>query len=121
MKLVGSVRNGPTLPDEGCGDTPAGGVTVAGAACGSAGARSRSGEASPRGHADRPGAPKIAFSWRESEVLSLLAEGFSNKEIAERLFLAEGTVKNRVSDILLKIDARDRTQAALRARELGLL
>lgn len=61
------------------------------------------------------------LSRREREVLKLIAEGFSNKEIAERLFLAEGTVKNRVSDILLKIDARDRTQAALRARELGLL
>ena len=68
-------------------------------------------------------APEMAaaFSRRELEVLRLLAEGFSNKEIAERLFLAEGTVKNRVSDILSKIDARDRTQAALRAREMGLL
>lgn len=66
-------------------------------------------------------AHKVALSRRETEVLRLLAEGFSNKEIAERLFLAEGTVKNRVSDILLKINARDRTQAALRARELGLL
>jgi len=64
---------------------------------------------------------KTAYSRRELDVLRLLAEGFSNKEIADRLFLAEGTVKNRVSDILLKIDARDRTQAALRARELGLL
>jgi len=65
--------------------------------------------------------PTSDYSRRELEVLRLLAEGFSNKEIAERLFLAEGTVKNRVSDILLKINARDRTQAALRARELGLL
>lgn len=65
--------------------------------------------------------PRVAFSRRELEVLRLLAEGFSNKEIAERLYLAEGTVKNRVSDILSKIDARDRTQAALRAREMGLL
>ena len=61
------------------------------------------------------------LSAREHAVLGLLARGLSNKEIAERLFLAEGTVKNHVSTILQKIDARDRTQAALKARELGLL
>ena len=61
------------------------------------------------------------LSGRERAVLGLLARGLSNKEIAERLFLAEGTVKNHVSTILAKIDARDRTQAALKARELGLL
>ncbi len=61
------------------------------------------------------------LSGRERAVLGLLARGLSNKEIAERLFLAEGTVKNHVSAILQKTDARDRTQAALKARELGLL
>jgi DNA-binding NarL/FixJ family response regulator len=61
------------------------------------------------------------LSGRERAVLGLLARGLSNKEIAEKLFLAEGTVKNHVSTILQKIDARDRTQAALKARELGLL
>ena len=61
------------------------------------------------------------LSGRERAVLGLLARGLSNKEIAERLFLAEGTVKNHVSTILQKIDARDRTQAALKARELGFL
>ncbi len=61
------------------------------------------------------------LSARERAVLGLLAQGLSNKEIAEKLFLAEGTVKNHVSTILSKIDARDRTQAALKARELGLL
>jgi len=58
---------------------------------------------------------------REVEILQLLADGLTNRQIAERLFLAEGTVKNYVSNILAKIGARDRTQAALRAREMGLV
>ena len=61
------------------------------------------------------------LSDRELDVLRLVAEGLSNREIAERLYLAEGTVKNYVSNILGKIGARDRTQAALRAQQLGLL
>jgi len=58
---------------------------------------------------------------REKEILRLLAQGLSNREIAQRLFLAEGTVKNYVTTILQKLSVRDRTQAALRARDLGLL
>lgn len=61
------------------------------------------------------------LSEREREILRLLAQGMTNREIAQRLYLAEGTVKNYVTNILGKIDARDRTQAALRAQELGLL
>lgn len=61
------------------------------------------------------------LSERELEVLKLLADGLTNREIANSLFLAEGTVKNYVTNILGKIGARDRTQAALRARDLGLL
>ncbi|MEV4538558.1 response regulator transcription factor [Asanoa sp. NPDC049518] len=61
------------------------------------------------------------LSERELEVVRLLAGGRSNREIAAALFLAEGTVKNHVTNVLGKLDARDRTQAALRARELGLL
>ena len=58
---------------------------------------------------------------RELEVLRYLAEGFSNREIGMKLSLTEGTVKNYVTNVLQKIGARDRTQAALRGRELGLI
>ena len=61
------------------------------------------------------------LSEREREILQLMAQGLSNREIADRLVLAQGTVKNYVTTILQKLGARDRTQAALRARELGLL
>jgi DNA-binding NarL/FixJ family response regulator len=61
------------------------------------------------------------LSARELEVLALLAEGLSNQEIAERLVIAPGTVKNHISNILSKLNARDRTQAVLRAQEIGLL
>jgi DNA-binding NarL/FixJ family response regulator len=61
------------------------------------------------------------LSEREVEVLRLMAQGYNNREIAQQIFLAEGTVKNYVTTLLQKIGVRDRTQAALRARELGLL
>ena len=61
------------------------------------------------------------LSDREREILHLLAQGLSNREIAAQLSLAQGTVKNYVTTILGKLGARDRTQAALRARELGIL
>jgi two-component system response regulator DegU len=54
-------------------------------------------------------------------MLRLLAEGLSNREIAARLVLAEGTVKNHVSIILDKLHAANRTQAARVAREQGLI
>jgi DNA-binding NarL/FixJ family response regulator len=62
----------------------------------------------------------LPLSPREREILALLGTGASNKEIADRLCLAEGTVKNHVTNILTKLDVRDRTQAALRARQLGI-
>jgi DNA-binding NarL/FixJ family response regulator len=61
------------------------------------------------------------LSERELEILNWIARGASNKEIADQLFIAEGTVKNHVTHILGKLGVRDRTQAALKARELGLL
>jgi DNA-binding NarL/FixJ family response regulator len=58
---------------------------------------------------------------RELEVLRLMAEGYTNREISGALCLVEGTVKNHVSAILLKLVARDRTNAVLRALRLGVL
>lgn len=62
-----------------------------------------------------------ALTAREKEVLHLICAGYSNREIADLLALAEGTVKNHVSNLLLKLDARDRTQAALKALQQGHL
>jgi DNA-binding NarL/FixJ family response regulator len=58
---------------------------------------------------------------REREILRYLARGSSNREIGEALYITEGTVKNHVSNILNKLSLRDRTQAALWAREHGLI
>ena len=58
---------------------------------------------------------------RETEILRLMAGGYSNKEIANSLNVAEGTVKNHVSNILSKLGVRDRTRAVLKAFELGLV
>ncbi len=73
------------------------------------------------GAAAKPRALIEPLSDREIEIVKLLANGASNKEIGSALFITEGTVKNHVTNILGKLGARDRTQAALRARELGLL
>ena len=69
----------------------------------------------PAGEAPEP------LSLREVEVLRLLAQGASNRDIADQLVLAEGTVKNHVSNILAKLHAADRTQAASLARSWGLI
>ncbi len=65
--------------------------------------------------------PLEALSNKESQILKLLAGGFSNKEIASSIFLAEGTVKNHVSSILAKLNTRDRTRAVLIAIHQGLI
>ncbi|KUF15199.1 response regulator [Streptomyces silvensis] len=65
--------------------------------------------------------PAVALSPREVDILRLVARGRTNREIAAQLYLSEGTVKNHVSRILGRLALRDRTQAALRARDLGLL
>ena len=58
---------------------------------------------------------------RELEVLGLIAQGFSNQEIAEQLVITKGTVKNHVSSLLGKLEVRDRTQAVIRAKELKIV
>jgi DNA-binding NarL/FixJ family response regulator len=58
---------------------------------------------------------------REQQILALLAQGYSNPEIAQRLHLARGTVRNYVSTILQKLGASDRTEAAVLALRLGLV
>ncbi|WP_433853054.1 response regulator transcription factor [Stenotrophomonas nitritireducens] len=72
-----------------------------------------------RYHADD--APRELFSQKEVAVLRLMAGGYSNREIAGSLFLAEGTVKNYVSAILDKLDTRDRTRAVLKAITLRII
>lgn len=66
-------------------------------------------------------APKARFTEREVAIVRLLAGGYSNKEIASSLFLAEGTIKNYVSDILDKLETRDRTRAVLKAITLRII
>jgi len=58
---------------------------------------------------------------REKEVLRALARGCSNREIAQELVITEGTVKNHVSNLIAKLGVRDRTQAVLKAQELGFI
>jgi DNA-binding NarL/FixJ family response regulator len=58
---------------------------------------------------------------REEEVLQLIADGCSTAEVAERLYLSQKTVKNHLASIYQKLDARDRTQAVLRAVRMGIV
>ncbi len=75
----------------------------------------------PASKASPPASSPLAYveelTEREREILALVAKGASNREIGEALFITEGTVKNHMSNILAKLGLRDRTQAALYARE----
>jgi DNA-binding NarL/FixJ family response regulator len=62
-----------------------------------------------------------ALTQREIEIVRLMAGGYSNKEISRAIFKSEGTIKNHVSNILAKLNVRDRTRAVLKALELGLI
>lgn len=76
-------------------------------------ARARSGASAP--------ASEVAMSPREREVLVLVAEGCSNRQIARRLVIGEATVKTHLLNLYAKLDVSDRTRAVTRAQELGLL
>jgi DNA-binding NarL/FixJ family response regulator len=69
----------------------------------------------------RPPPPADPLTPRETEVLRLIAGGATNREIAATLFLSEGTVKNHISRILTRLSLRDRTHAAVYARDHGLI
>lgn len=69
----------------------------------------------------RQPAPEISLSERETEVLQLLAQGFTNADIAQRLYLSEGTVRNYTSAIFAKLNVSDRTQAVVLALRYGLV
>jgi NarL family two-component system response regulator LiaR len=61
------------------------------------------------------------LSARETEVLGLIADGLTNSEIAQRLFISKGTVKRHINNIYSKLEVRHRTESVARARDLGLL
>lgn len=63
----------------------------------------------------------LEISKREYEVLQKVAEGLSNKEIADSLFVSESTIKSHVSNLLLKLDVKRRTQAIQKAKNLRIL
>ncbi|AKF09537.1 response regulator [Sandaracinus amylolyticus] len=69
----------------------------------------------------RPAAASTLVTARELDVLRYLGRGASNKEIAAALFVTEGTVKNHVTSIFEKLGVTSRTEAAMRAKELGLI
>ena len=75
----------------------------------------------PKPQQSKPADGQTVLTEREAEILTLVAEGFSNPEISRKLYLAEGTVKNYVSGIIQKLDVRDRVQAAVQAREQGMI
>ena len=77
--------------------------------------------ANPDFRLNEPELQRLGISKREYEVLELIAQGLSNQEIAERLFVSLSTVKTHSSNLFMKLDARRRTQAIHRAKELGLL
>jgi two-component system, NarL family, response regulator LiaR len=70
---------------------------------------------------DETSLKKVGVTKREYEVLNLIAEGLSNQEIADRLFVSTSTVKTHTSNLFLKLEASRRTQAIQKAKELGLL
>jgi DNA-binding CsgD family transcriptional regulator len=77
--------------------------------------------ANPDFKLNEPELQRLGVSKREYEVLELMAQGLSNQEIADKLFVSLNTVKTHSSNLFMKLDARRRTQAVRRAKEFGLL
>ena len=77
--------------------------------------------ANPDFKLNEPEFQRLGISKREYEVLELMAQGLSNREIADKLFVSLNTVKTHSSNLFMKLDARRRTQAVRRAKEFGLL
>jgi two-component system, NarL family, response regulator LiaR len=77
--------------------------------------------AGPDSKLKAPELQRLGISKREYEVLELMAQGLSNQEIADKLFVSLNTVKTHSSNLFMKLDARRRTQAIHRAKEIGLL
>jgi two-component system, NarL family, response regulator LiaR len=77
--------------------------------------------AGPDSKLNEPELQRLGISKREYEVLELMAQGLSNQEIADKLFVSLNTVKTHSSNLFMKLDARRRTQAIHRAKEIGLL
>lgn len=81
--------------------------------------RQLTGDEEPDAEKFLPNSPRLPLSVREIEVLDCVAQGLSNKEIAEELFITEQTVKNHMTSVLRKLDVNDRVQAVLRAVRNG--
>lgn len=70
---------------------------------------------------DVQGRPNDLLTGRETELLTLIAKGLSNKEIASRIFVSEHTVKKHLNNVYGKLDVSRRTQAVSKARQLGII
>ena len=77
--------------------------------------------ANPNFKFNEPELQRLGISKRDYEVLELMAQGLSNHEIVDKLFVSLNTVKTHSSNLFMKLDARRRTQAVRRAKEFGLL
>lgn len=83
--------------------------------------KSTSNTISEAGSVDEQKIAQLGLSKREYEVLLEISKGLSNKEIAKQLFLSESTIKTHVSNILVKLDAKRRTQAIQKAKTLRVI
>lgn len=129
-RLAAAAADGPGAPPPGgfptpaptptAGSTPATTASATGATAAATATATATIAADPAAGAAPAPAVAHPLTDRETEVLRLVASGSSNREIARRLHLSEGTVKNHISRILARLGLRDRTQAALYARDHGL-